>query len=98
MIFRAICGMQYQSIIESLETMIRMFDFCGEFRGNTKLWACAARKKKCEHTKQVLRRCYTDMFTFPIRFDDTREYRKKIKGYLRSNQWDDLLIQVFIRS
>ncbi len=86
MIFRAIRGTQYQSIIEVLETMIRMFSSCGEFRGKTKLWACAAREKKVEQTKRVQRRCYTDMFTFLIRFDDAREYRKKIKGYLRSNQ------------
>ncbi len=97
-IFHAICGTQYQSIIELLETMIRIFDFCGEFLGKTKLWACAARKKKGEQTMVVQEKYYTDMFTFPIRFDDAQEYRKKSKGYLRSNQWDDLLIQVFIRS
>ncbi len=80
------------------EWMINLSGDAENFEEKTKLWACAAREKKVEQTKRVQEEYYTDMFTFPVRFDEAREYRKRCGRYLRSNQWDDLLIQVFVRS
>jgi len=52
---------------------------------------------KRENTMKMRDALYFPMFTFIINYDDAREYRKTWSKYLRTNQWEDIKVSVYIR-
>lgn len=62
-----------------------------EFRKNEPYAARAAR------TNKMLEEQYQPAFISVLDFETARKYRKDAGDYLRANQWDDLLVKVFIR-
>ncbi len=79
------------------EFMINLRGDAESFEEKTALWACAPKAKKVEQTEKIQEEYYTEMFTFPVKFAEAHEYRKKFGGYVRTSQWEDLLVQVFVR-
>ncbi len=39
---------------------------------------------------------YNDVWTFVINFDEAEKYRKSRGGFLRKNQWKDLMVHVYM--
>lgn len=62
-----------------------------EFRKNEPYAARAAR------TNKMLEGQYQPAFISVLDFETARKYRKDAGDYLRTNQWDDKVVKVFIR-
>lgn len=52
---------------------------------------------KSENTIKMRDDIYKFMFEFIINFDEARAYRKRFGKYLRTNQWENIKISVYVR-
>ena len=50
-----------------------------------------------EYNNQLMENHYELAFTFVLNYDDAHKYRKTFGKYLRSNQWEDILVKVYVR-
>lgn len=52
---------------------------------------------KAAKTIEMRERYYSPMFTLYINFDEVRAFKKKFGKYIRSNQWEDIVMKVYMR-
>lgn len=50
-----------------------------------------------EYNNQLMENHYELAFTFILNYDDAHKYRKSFGKYLRSYQWEDILVKVYVR-
>ncbi len=54
-------------------------------------------EERAKKTLEMQQRSYQLVFTYTINFDQARAFRKKFGKYLRTNQWNDISIKVYLR-
>lgn len=52
---------------------------------------------RAEKTKNMRDTKYTQMFTLYLNYEEALAFKKRFGKYLRINQWEDILVQVYLR-
>ena len=80
------------------EWMINVHGDAVEFLEENHKIAAAKLSEKRKFTRELQETKYDARFTDRVNFDEARKFRKAQGTYLRPNQWDDLLMVVYVRN
>jgi len=81
----------------TFEWLINLGGDAVRYNRDVDILPCAALSEKREFTSEQIKNCYNEAFRFNITFTDAHKYCKSCDRYLRSNQWQDKVIIVYIR-